>query len=107
MADANLDEQFRRAVYLIRNGPAIDSDNETKLTFYKYFKQATIGDCTGDRPGMFSFEARAKFDAWDSVKGTSSENAKAEYIKVLQGLNPQWELNEVLQNIPADFKVSA
>ena len=43
----SLDERFSRAVWLIRNGPPKDSSNETKLAFYKYYKQATEGDVTG------------------------------------------------------------
>lgn len=27
--------------------------NDDKLTLYGLFKQATTGDCTGSRPGMF------------------------------------------------------
>ena len=34
-----LEEKFKKAVWLIRNGPKQDSSNETKLNFYKYFKQ--------------------------------------------------------------------
>jgi hypothetical protein len=43
----SLDERFKKAVWLVRNGPPKDSSNETKLSFYKYYKQATEGDVTG------------------------------------------------------------
>ena len=33
-----------------------------------------------DRPGMFNMTARAKFDAWAALKGTSSDDAKAKYV---------------------------
>jgi hypothetical protein len=36
----SLEERFKKAVWLIRNGPKMDSSNEQKLTFYSYFKQA-------------------------------------------------------------------
>ena len=36
----SIEERFKRAVWLIRNGPKMDSSNEQKLTFYSYFKQA-------------------------------------------------------------------
>ncbi len=45
MAD-ELDRRFKKAVWLIRNGPKTSSSNETKLIFYSYFKQATEGDVT-------------------------------------------------------------
>ena len=59
--------------------------NEEKLTCYGLFKQATVGDCAGDRPGMFSFEARAKYDAWKSREGMSKEEAMAAYIAEVDG----------------------
>ena len=31
----SLEDRFKKAVWLIRNGPAKDSDNDTKLAFYK------------------------------------------------------------------------
>ena len=37
--------------------------------------QATVGDVTGDRPGMLSFEARAKYDAWAKLAGMSKAEA--------------------------------
>ena len=39
MADESIEDRFKKAVWLIRNGPKMDSTNEQKLTFYSYFKQ--------------------------------------------------------------------
>jgi acyl-CoA-binding protein len=61
-------------------------DNQTLLQLYANFKQATEGDAHGDRPGMMDFVNRAKFDAWDKLKGTSSEDAMQAYIKVVNDL---------------------
>ena len=36
---SDLEARFKKAVWLIRNGPAEKSSNETKLLFYSYFKQ--------------------------------------------------------------------
>lgn len=44
----DLEARFKKAVWLIRNGPKRDSSNETKLAFYKYYKQVKVvifGDC--------------------------------------------------------------
>ena len=35
---------------------------------------------------MFSFEARAKWDAWSTVKGTSQEDARTAYINLVEEL---------------------
>ena len=60
--------------------------NDDLLTLYKYYKQATLGDCDTERPSMFNMEGRAKWDAWTSVKGLSQEEAKTKYIATVAGL---------------------
>ena len=61
-------------------------DNSTLLKLYGYYKQATEGDVAGGRPGVLNLKARAKYDAWASVSGTSSEDAKKEYTKLTNNL---------------------
>jgi len=53
--------------------------NDILLQLYALFKQSTVGDVTGDRPGFADFEGRAKFDAWNKLQGKSSDEAKREY----------------------------
>ena len=37
------------------------------------------------KPGLLSgFEARGKWDAWESKKGLSQDDAKAEYVKFVK-----------------------
>ena len=45
--------------------------NEDMLSLYAHFKQASSGDASGSRPGMFDMINRAKFDAWAALKGMS------------------------------------
>ncbi len=46
-----LEQKFKKAVWLIRNGPAkAGTSNEEKLKFYSLYKQAIEGDCTGAQP---------------------------------------------------------
>lgn len=61
-------------------------DNEMLLELYSYFKQATEGDVSGDRPGTFDFVARAKYDAWKARKGVKKEAAMRGYIKLVEHL---------------------
>ena len=59
--------------------------NEDKLEFYSLYKQGTIGDCNTSRPGMFDLVGRYKWDAWNSRKSMTCEEAKAAYfVKVEQ-----------------------
>ena len=62
-------------------------DNATLLKLYSYYKQATEGDVTGDRPGGFDFVGAAKYDAWAKLKGTNRDEAMQSYIKQVEKLN--------------------
>ncbi|MEO6018875.1 MAG: acyl-CoA-binding protein [Knoellia sp.] len=57
-----------------------DPGSDTKLRLYALYKQATAGDASGKRPGFTNPLGRAKYDAWATVAGTSSEQAEADYI---------------------------
>ncbi|MBR7798897.1 acyl-CoA-binding protein [Undibacterium fentianense] len=81
----SLTEQFNQAQADSKNLPE-RPDNMTLLKIYALFKQASSGDASGDRPGMTDFVARAKFDAWAELKGTSSENAMQQYIDLIESL---------------------
>jgi carboxylesterase len=61
-------------------------DNDTLLELYSYFKQATEGDVSGDRPGAFDFVARAKYDAWRARKGVKKDAAMRAYVKLVEHL---------------------
>eukprot|EP00455_Lapot_gusevi_P007942 TRINITY_DN13412_c0_g1_i1.p1 TRINITY_DN13412_c0_g1~~TRINITY_DN13412_c0_g1_i1.p1 ORF type:complete len:110 (-),score=43.20 TRINITY_DN13412_c0_g1_i1:127-411(-) len=77
---------FEAAVEYVRSLPKdgpVQFDNDTKLQFYSLYKQATEGDVTGSQPWAVQLEARAKWDAWNSRKGLSSDDAKAAYVAKL------------------------
>lgn len=75
-------EQAAAAVQKLNSRPA----NETLLQLYALYKQATSGDATGKRPGMFDMVAQAKFDAWSKLKGTSQSAAMEQYIALVEKL---------------------
>jgi diazepam-binding inhibitor (GABA receptor modulating acyl-CoA-binding protein) len=64
-------------------------DNETLLKLYAYFKQATVGDVAGKRPGMLDMVGRAKYDAWAGIKGTAADSAMQSYIDLVERLKQQ------------------
>ena len=39
---ADLEARFKKAVWLIRNGPKMEASNDMKLKFYGYFKQVWL-----------------------------------------------------------------
>ena len=61
-------------------------DNNTLLKLYALYKQATQGDASGERPGGFDFVRRAKFDAWEGMKGTPPEEAMQQYVDLVASL---------------------
>lgn len=60
--------------------------NDELLELYALFKQATEGDVTGSRPGMFDLKGRAKFDSWTKKKGQSSEASMTSYVALVEKL---------------------
>lgn len=80
-----LTDQFNQAVARSKELTKRPS-NEELLILYALFKQATDGDVSGERPGGFDFKAIAKYDAWAEQKGKSSDQAKQEYIALMNTL---------------------
>jgi acyl-CoA-binding protein len=64
--------------------------NEELLQLYALFKQASEGDVSGERPGGFDFKAIAKYDAWADLKGKTNDEAKKEYIALVEKLHQEY-----------------
>ena len=80
-----LEEQFATAQAEVQ-GLAERPDNDTLLELYSFYKQATEGDVTGDKPGAFDFKARAKYEAWEARKGMKRDVAMKAYIRLVEHL---------------------
>jgi diazepam-binding inhibitor (GABA receptor modulating acyl-CoA-binding protein) len=81
-----LKEQFEKAVADSRTLPE-RPNNETLLQIYSLYKQSTEGDVNTDPPSNpFDFVAKAKHNAWESLKGKSKEDAMKEYIALVNKL---------------------
>lgn len=84
---ADIKQTFDAAVNYVQTAEGdFKPSNELKLQMYALFKQATEGDVTGSRPGMMNVVNRAKWDAWDKLKGTSKEKAMQQYIDTIEDL---------------------
>jgi diazepam-binding inhibitor (GABA receptor modulator, acyl-CoA-binding protein) len=81
----SLQSQFDQAVADSKDLPE-RPDNMTLLKIYALFKQASAGDVDGKRPGFTDMVGRAKYDAWDALKGTSKDDAMQQYIDLINGL---------------------
>jgi acyl-CoA-binding protein len=82
---ADLDKRFAAAQAAVKELPG-RPDDDTLLELYSWYKQATDGDATGNRPGAFDFVARAKYDAWQARKGAGKDVAMRAYIKLVDHL---------------------
>jgi diazepam-binding inhibitor (GABA receptor modulator, acyl-CoA-binding protein) len=76
-----LDEAVKR-VNALSSAPGTSD----MLALYGLYKQATAGDVTGSRPGIFDVKGRAKWDAWSEKKGTSKEAAADQYLALARRL---------------------
>ncbi|KAM6504483.1 Acbp from Moniliophthora Perniciosa [Amanita muscaria] len=89
--------KFDKAVQIIESLKNVPNDGfkletDDLLFFYRYYKQATIGDVNTKKPeGMFAsltanlvdFRETAKRNAWESVKGTPVEVCYKKYVEKL------------------------
>ena len=83
MADLNAD--FEAAV---ANSKKLSQrpDNATLLKIYGLYKQATVGDNGEKKPGFGDMIGRAKWESWNGFKGTSGDDAKRQYVELIQSL---------------------
>ena len=83
---ADLKADFEAAVANSKN-LSERPDNATLLKIYGLYKQATLGDNTEKKPGFGDMVGRAKWDAWNGMKGTSSDAAMQQYVDLIQSLS--------------------
>ena len=62
-------------------------DNATLLKIYALYKQASAGDNAEKKPGFGDMVGRAKWDAWNGFKGTSSQDAMQRYFDLIESLS--------------------
>ena len=62
-------------------------DNATLLKIYALYKQGSSGDNSDKKPGFGDMVGRAKWDAWNSLKGTAKNDAMQQYIDLIAALS--------------------
>jgi acyl-CoA-binding protein len=82
---ADLKARFEQAVAESKQLPE-KPDNMTLLKIYALYKQASAGDVDGKRPGFTDMVGRAKWDAWNGLKGTGADDAMQDYIDLIESL---------------------
>ena len=79
---ADLKVQFEKAAADVK-GLTERPDNDTMLRLYALYKQGAEGDVKGPKPGFFDFVGSAKYEAWEKLQGTTSEQAMRKYIDLV------------------------
>lgn len=82
---SDLNATFEEAV---KNSTSISErpDNATLLKIYALYKQATEGDNEAKKPSFTDMVGRAKWDAWEKLKDTTLDDAKQQYIDLINSL---------------------
>lgn len=82
----NIQEQFDQAV--ARSKTLTEKPgNDILLQLYALYKQATEGDINIAPPtNTFDFVAKAKFNAWEGLKGKTKDSAMQEYVDLVSTL---------------------
>ena len=78
-------DEFAAAQARVKQLPKTPASDEL-LELYAYYKQATLGDAQGSRPGLIDFKGRAKFDAWSGRQGMSRDHAMSAYVELVAKL---------------------
>ena len=83
---SDLNAQFEETV---KNSTSLSErpDNATLLKIYALYKQGTAGDNAEKKPGFSDMVGRAKWDAWNNLKGTAQDDAKQQYIDLIESLS--------------------
>ncbi|HEX6427005.1 MAG TPA: acyl-CoA-binding protein [Niastella sp.] len=82
----NIQEQFDQAVSRSKSLTE-KPGNDVLLQLYSLYKQGTEGDVNIEPPAnAFDFVGKAKYNAWESLKGKAKESAMQEYIDLVAKL---------------------
>jgi acyl-CoA-binding protein len=84
--DTELFEQATAAVKSLQERP----DDNTMLQLYALYKQGSTGDVEGDKPGFFDFVGVAKYEAWEKLRGTGQDEARAQHVELVRKLGGQF-----------------
>jgi len=83
--NSDVSDKFEKAkveLNTLKNDPG----NEVKLKMYALFKQAMKGQNNTSKPSAFNFVASAKWTAWKNLGSMTNDEAKLEYIKIVEDL---------------------
>ncbi|CAK1550248.1 unnamed protein product [Leptosia nina] len=69
-------------------------DNNQLLELYGLYKQSTEGKCNISKPGWFDGKGRKKWEAWQSLGNMPIDEAKQQYIDLVEKHDPASEIDQ-------------
>ena len=87
---ATIEEQFEDAQLKLRTLTERPSNDEL-LSIYGLFKQATEGDNSTKKPGMFDMKGQYKWQVWKDLEGTSVHDACQKYVDLVEELHNKYQ----------------
>lgn len=86
----SLESKFNRAAEYLQS--LIGKLDQNKLLeFYGLYKQATVGKCNIEKPGIFNVQARAKWTVWNNLGSMTREAAMLAYVDNLTEIESDWD----------------
>lgn len=96
---SEIEKKFNRAAdYLQHLVNKLDSNQ--LLEFYGLYKQSTVGPCNTSKPGIFSMQARAKWNAWNDLGLMNKEFAMRTYVTKLNDIESDWDAKNTTKTTP-------
>ena len=81
----DIKEIFNKTVADVTNANVdFTPSQQDKLNLYGLYKQATVGNVTGEVPGVTDFKSRLKYLAWKKYYGLSTAAAMQQYIEYIE-----------------------
>jgi len=100
-----IEDEFNAAVNIIQNLPqegVISIDPSLKLSLYGWYKIATEGDNTTEKPPLWHLQSRTKWHIWNDLNGTCEIEAKEKYVlelkKLLKHIFKTQDISKILES---------
>lgn len=85
----DLDTRFNEAVEIASNMTQASLPQDVQLRLYAYFKQATFGTLNYNHSESANLRNAFKNNAWIQIRHLSVDEAKEEYIELINFLKKQ------------------
>jgi acyl-CoA-binding protein len=86
MPEKDLDKRFQEAFEIASQMSQASLPQDVQLRLYAFYKQAAFGTLEPRQPSTFHLRDAFKTNAWMQISHLSSDEAKEEYIKIINSL---------------------